>query len=674
MRKILVTSALPYANGAIHLGHLVEYIQTDIWVRFQKLQNNQCYYVCASDAHGTPIMLKAEKDGITPQQLIDTIHAEHSRDFAGFGVDFDNFYSTHSTENEEQAQLIYQRLKANGYISDKVITQAYDPVKNMFLPDRFVKGECPRCHAKDQYGDNCENCGATYDPTDLINPISVVSGQPPISKDSKHYFFDLPKLEVFLKNWLNTANIQAEIKNKMQEWFDNGLQSWDISRDAPYWGFKIPDTEDKYFYVWLDAPIGYMASFRNFANKNGLNFDEYWNEDSDVELYHFIGKDIAYFHTLFWPATLEGSGYRKPNGVFCHGFLMVNGAKMSKSRGTFITAETYLKHLNPEFLRYYYASKLSASVEDIDLSLDDFIQKNNSDLVGKLVNLASRCAGFISKSFAGQLAGSLDNPALFDDAAKTIKTEIMPLYEAREYAQVVRKIMALADKANEYIDAKKPWVLIKSADSKDEVQSVCTTGINLFYQLIIALKPILPNLASEAEAFMQCQPLTFADTDNPLLNQQITTYQPLLQRIEAKAVTAMVEDSKESLQTDSNPAKEAETKASDNELSVINIDDFMKVDLRVAKVIEANHVEGADKLIQLKLDVGTFGQRQVFAGIKAHYDPTQLLGRHVVLVANLLPRKMKFGLSEGMILCASNDSGIFALSPDTGAKPGDKVK
>ncbi len=689
-RNILVTSALPYANGPIHLGHLVEYIQTDIWVRFQKARGHQVTYCCADDAHGTPIMLRAEAEKITPQELIDKSHREHSRDFSGFMVNFDNFYSTHSPENEKLAQSIYRKLRENGYISEKVITQAYDPIKNMFLPDRFVKGTCPKCKADDQYGDNCESCGATYSPTDLLNPKSAVSGEAPIEKESKHYFFDLPKLEKFLQDWLESADIQPEIKNKMQEWFESGLNNWDISRDAPYWGFKIPDTdgEDKYFYVWLDAPIGYMASFENYCNSDkntaGLKFEDYFNADSNTEMYHFIGKDIAYFHTLFWPATLQGAGYRTPTGVFCHGFLTVNGAKMSKSRGTFIKAETYLNHLRPEYLRYYFASKLSASVEDIDLNLEDFRQKNNSDIVGKLVNLASRNAGFIKKRFAGKLASQLDSPELFEQAAQVIQTEVAELYEKREYAAAMRKIMQLADRANEYIDAEKPWILAKTEGQEEKFHAVSTTGINLFYQLVIALQPVLPELAKAAFNFLNIQKsVNWNAVNSPLTDCEINPFKPLAQRIEDKAIEAMIEDEKATAEkqntqsTQNDGTKKAKKqKSSDNQDDgLINIDDFAKLDLRVAEVLACNHVEGADKLLQFQLNVGDLGERQVFSGIKKYYpNPEELVGRKVVLVANLAPRKMRFGLSEGMILSSENEKGLFLMPADAQATAGDKVK
>ncbi len=683
-RHILVTSALPYANGPIHLGHLVEYIQTDIWVRFQQLRGHQVTYCCADDAHGTPIMLKAEAEGITPQQLIDKVHAEHSRDFAGFMVNFDNFYTTHSPENERWAQRIYRKLCANGYISEKVITQAYDPVKQMFLPDRFVKGGCPKCRTEDQYGDNCESCGATYSPTDLINPKSVVSGQTPIEKASKHYFFDLPKLENFLRDWLENADIQPEINNKMQEWFEMGLARWDISRDAPYWGFKIPDTpagEEKYFYVWLDAPIGYMASFENYChsdnNTAGLQFDDYFSADSGSEMYHFIGKDIAYFHTLFWPATLQGSGYRTPTGVYCHGFLTVNGAKMSKSRGTFIKAQTYLNHLRPEYLRYYFAAKLSAGVEDIDLNLDDFKQKNNSDIVGKLVNLASRNAGFINKRFAGRLAPELDSVFLFNEAAQLIQTEVAECYEKREYAAAMRKIMQLADRANEYVDAEKPWVLAKEVGQENKLHAVCSTGINLFYQLIIALQPVLPQLADDALVFLNVDGIHWDSVITPLTNHPINVFKPLAKRIEDKAIAAMLAEEQTGL-TKINNTEKTEKKMSNKETAnntTITIDDFDQLDLRVAEVLECDHVDGADKLLKFQLDVGELGKRQVFSGIKQYYpNPQALVGRKVVMVANLAPRQMRFGVSEGMILSSENADSVLLIAADKLAQAGDKIQ
>ncbi len=545
-RKILVTSALPYANGPIHLGHLVEYIQTDIWVRFQKLQGNECWYVCADDAHGTPIMLKARERGITPEALIAQIGQEHQRDFAGFTIGFDNYYTTHSEENRHFAELIYTRLRDGGWIDREMITQAYDQQEGMFLPDRYIKGTCPRCGADDQYGDNCESCGASYSPDELKNPISVVSGQPPVQKQSEHYFFRLQDFESMLRDWASSEGLQEEVANKLQEWFDSGLRAWDISRDAPYFGFEIPDAPGKYFYVWLDAPIGYMASFKDLCNRTGMDFDTWWSPDSQAELYHFIGKDIVYFHALFWPAMLKGAGFRTPTRVCAHGFLTVDGQKMSKSRGTFIMAEIYLRHLNPEYLRYYFAAKLGSGVHDIDLSLEDFSQRVNADLVGKLVNIASRCAGFIHKRFDGALGERLDSPELFRRISAAAET-IAGLYEAREYSRVVREVMTLADEANQYIDEKKPWVLAKDPDQAEALQAISTTGINLFRLLMLYLKPVLPTTANAAEEFLNIPPMTWADSGQPLLDQSIKPFKPLMTRVDPAAIEAMLEDSKENL-------------------------------------------------------------------------------------------------------------------------------
>ncbi len=545
-RKILVTSALPYANGPIHLGHLVEYIQTDIWVRFQKLQGNACWYVCADDAHGTPIMLKARERGLTPEALIEQIGTEHQRDFAGFGIGFDNYYTTHSDENRHFAELIYTRLRDAGAIDRQIITQAYDAREGMFLPDRYIKGTCPRCGAADQYGDNCEACGASYSPDELLDPVSVLSGETPVQKESEHYFFRLQDFEPMLREWAASEGLQDEVANKLQEWFDAGLRAWDISRDAPYFGFEIPDAPGKYFYVWLDAPIGYMASFQDLCNRRGLDFDTYWAADSDAELYHFIGKDIVYFHALFWPAMLKGAGFRTPTRVCAHGFLTVDGQKMSKSRGTFIMAETYLRHLNPEYLRYYFAAKLGSSVHDIDLSLEDFTQRVNSDLVGKLVNIASRCAGFIHKRFDGRLSPGLDTPELFRHFSARAET-LSGLYEDREYSRVIREVMALADEANQYIDEQKPWVAIKDPEQAPGVQAICTTGINLFRVLMLYLKPVLPETARAAEAFLNVEPMQWADAGQPLLDHEIAAFKPLVTRVDTDAVAAMIDDSKDNL-------------------------------------------------------------------------------------------------------------------------------
>ncbi|MFT5351514.1 MAG: methionyl-tRNA synthetase [Planctomycetota bacterium] len=672
-RQMLVSSALPYANGSIHIGHMVEYIQTDIWVRFQKLRGHECYYVCADDAHGTPIMLRAEHDGVTPEELIKRVQQEHEQDFKDFAIDFDNYYSTHSEENQALANLIYTRLRDAGHISRRTIKQFFDPEKKMFLPDRFIRGECPYCHAMDQYGDSCENCDRTYAPTDLINPVSAISGARPVEKESEHYFFKLPDFEDMLREW-TTSNLQSETANKLNEWFEAGLQEWDISRDAPYFGFEIPDHPGKYFYVWLDAPIGYLASFKNLCAKKNLDFDAFTKTDSDTEMYHFIGKDIMYFHTLFWPAMLHGAGFRTPSNVFIHGFLTVNGRKMSKARGTFINARTYLNHLDPEYLRYYFAAKLSNRVEDIDMNLDDFLQRVNSDLVGKVVNIASRCAGFINKNFAGLLAPSLSNPELFERIANS---GIAELYESREYSKAMREIMLLADEANQYIDENKPWVLIKEPGRNPEVQAICTMGLNLFRLLIIYLKPVLPVLAEKVEAFLNIPALQWQDLNTPLLDQKINTFKPLMTRVEKEHIDAMIEDSKENLEaTDAGEIEKGQTgPLLDNPIAEeITIDDFFKVDLRIARIVKAQHVEGADKLLQLTLDIGG-EERNVFAGIKAAYNPAALEGRLTVMVANLAPRKMRFGLSEGMVLAAGPGGGdIFILSPDEGAEPGMRIK
>jgi len=680
-RHILVTSALPYANGSIHIGHMVEYIQTDIWVRYQKMQGNQCTYVCADDAHGTPIMLRAQSEGITPEQLIAATDKEHRADFADFSIGFDNFHSTHSEENKELAQGIYTRLKEAGHIHTKTIEQAYDPEKEMFLPDRFVKGECPKCGAADQYGDNCEDCGSTYSPTDLINPVSAVSGATPIKKKSEHYFFALGDFEKVLKDWVNSDNhVQTEITNKLNEWFESGLQDWDISRDKPYFGFEIPDTKDKFFYVWLDAPVGYMASFKNLCQKNkgkqsDLNFDDYWKADSDYELYHFIGKDIAYFHTLFWPAMLNGSGYRTPTGVFCHGFLTVDGKKMSKSRGTFIKARTYLDNLNPEYLRYYFAAKLGNGIDDLDLNLEDFQARVNSDLVGKVVNIASRCAGFIKKKFDNKLSANISEPELykkFTDASENIAA----LYEKRQFNHAIREIMALADQANQYIDAAQPWVLAKEDGKEKQLHDICSMGINLFRALIIFLKPVLPVLTEQSETFLNVEPLTWQDINNPLVDHNVNKFKPLMTRVDKDKVAAMVEASKENLVADTKTVKtKKETKSMDNNNGFISFDDFAKIDLRIALIKKAEHIEGADKLLRLTLDIGEENTRNVFAGIKSAYAPEDLEGKLTVMVANLQPRKMKFGVSEGMVLAAGpGGKDLWIIEPHKGAQPGMKVK
>lgn len=705
-RKILITSALPYANGPIHLGHLLEYIQTDIWARFQKSRGHECYYVCADDAHGTPIMLKAQQLGLTPEQMIAQTSVEHQADFKDFLVGFDNYHSTHSEENQAFATEIYQKLDAKGYIKRRTISQLFDPEKMMFLPDRFVKGDCPKCNAVDQNGDSCDVCGATYSPTELKNPRSVVSGATPVLKDSEHYFFDLPAFEPMLQEWTRGGSLQSEMANKLQEWFKEGLQQWDISRDAPYFGFEIPGAPGKFFYVWLDAPIGYLASFKNYCDRTGVDFAEFWRQDSTAEVYHFIGKDIIYFHSLFWPAMLDGADYRKPTSVFAHGFVTVNGAKMSKSRGTFIKARTYLDHLNPEYLRYYFASKLTAGIVDLDLNLDDFSQKVNADLVGKVVNIASRCASFINKKFDSTLSDVVAEPELLAEFVAQGES-IAAAYEQREFARAIRDIMALADKANQYIDAKAPWVLAKDDTKQQETHAVCSMGIQLFRVLMHYLKPVLPAMAGEVEEFLASE-LSWHTYQTPLTSHRIQPFKPLMQRVDPVKVQAMVDASKEHLtatpdqtpkqgqtqnakssplaNTTASPAAsttaspalttaEAGSTATYAPLAdTISFDDFAKLDLRVAKILQAEHVEGADKLIRLQLDLG-FETRQVFAGIKSAYQPADLVGRLTVMVANLAPRKMRFGMSEGMVMAAGpGGDEIYLLTPDSGATPGMQVK
>ena len=679
-RRILVTSALPYANGQIHLGHLLEHIQTDIWVRFQRMRGNQVIYVCADDTHGTATMLRAEKEGVTPEVLIEGLRADHVRDFEQFLIAHDNYYSTHSPENRELSELIYTRAKANGRIFTQQVEQLYDPQKQLFLADRFVKGGCPRCKTPDQPGDNCDACGATYAATELIAPYSVISGATPELRASEHYFFDLPAFTDLLREWLVNGT-QTEVANKLKEWLDGGLKPWDISRDAPYFGFLIPGTTDKYFYVWLDAPIGYMASLKNLlARRNDFTFDEFWTADATAtEVHHFIGKDIINFHCLFWPALLTASGFRRPTRVHVHGFVTVDGTKMSKSRGTFIEGATYLQHLRPEYLRYYYATKLNGSVDDIDINLDDFVQRVNSDLVGKLVNIASRCAGFITKQFDGQLAASLPEPELFAEFAAASE-RIAECYEVDDTARAVREIMSLADRANQYVAARAPWSLAKDPARRDDVQAVCTQALNLFRQLLIWIKPVLPRIAAEAETFLNVPPLQWHDCSTPLLGHRINAYVPLLTRLEREAVDRVVDASKadqraEQLEALANQATVSSPPAVMKEPPVtedafISIDDFAKVKLKVAKILEASAVDGADKLLQLRLDLGDH-QRTVFSGIKSAYDPATLVGRLTVVVANLAPRKMRFGTSEGMVLAAGPGGGdIFLIAPDTGAQPG----
>ena len=732
-RKILVTSALPYANGSIHLGHLVEYIQTDIWVRFQKMQGNECHYVCADDTHGTPIMLRAEKEGITPEQLIDRVWHEHKADFDGFHVGFDNYGSTNSNETRAFSEQIYLKLKAAGLIEKRSVEQFYDPVKQMFLPDRFIKGECPKCHAKDQYGDNCEACGATYVPIELISPYSAVSGAQPERRNSDHYFFKLSAntCQQFLREWTRSGSLQPEAANKMQEWLgaegENKLSDWDISRDAPYFGFEIPDAPGKYFYVWLDAPVGYMGSFRQLCNsriqdsvsgiQESLDFDAFWDKEKaaqeKTELYHFIGKDILYFHALFWPAMLQHAGFRTPTKLFAHGFLTVNGEKMSKSRGTFITAKSYTDHIkNTEYLRYYYAAKLNGTMEDLDLNLDDFVAKVNSDLIGKYINIASRCAGFISKRFDGKL-GNSNSVATAEFQSAYQNGEIAHCYEQRDFSRALREIMRLADVANQYIAEKKPWELAKQ-DSKDaELHESCSTALTLFRDLTLYLKPVLPELAGQVERFLNIAPLAWNSAWQPLpAGHTINTYQHLATRLDSKLIEAIVSANQESLKpmteshsqtrhaeaqqhlpspqpsgaTTSHSTKPASGQVAGYPLKgeganvgavapIISIDYFSEIDLRVAMIVNAEHVEGAEKLLKLTLDIGEAQPRTVFAGIKSAYYPEKLKGRLTVMVANLAPRKMKFGLSEGMVLAASGEApGLFILSPDDGAQPGMRIK
>ncbi len=671
-RKILATNALPYANGTLHLGHLVGTIQGDMWVRLQKMLGHDCLYICGSDSHGTPIMIQAEKLGMTPEAMIEKIRQEQIKDFADFLVDFDNFHTTHSPENKELVELIFKRQLEKNNIRTRTIKQFYDPVKNMFLPDRYIKGECPKCGAKDQYGDSCEVCGTTYSPTELINPYSVLSGVKPIEKESEHYFFKLENFTEFLKEWTRRGHLQEQVINKLDEWFEAGLKEWDISRDAPYFGFPIPGALNKYFYVWLDAPVGYMASFKNLCEKRKeLNFSDYWESEDKTELYHFIGKDIIYFHALFWPAILHGANFRTPSEIVVNGFLTIDGQKMSKSRGTFIKARTYLNHLPPEYLRYYFAAKLSDRIEDLDINFDDFTQRINSDLVGKFVNIASRSASFLNKFFSGKLSSTLSEPELYKQFSEA-GNEIADKLNRLEYSQAIRQIMALADKANQYVDEKKPWSLMKEADREKEVQAICTMAVNLFRLLMIYLKPVLPQTAKASEEFLQIKPLQWQDKETPLLDHTIAEFKPLMQRIDPKQIEALKMSTQAELEKPAAATAKPEEVAS--EKKYINIEDFGKIDLRIAKILEANHVEGADKLLQLKVDVGD-GERQIFAGIKSAYQPESLIGKHVIVVANLAPRKMRFGLSEGMVLAAGpGGSELWLVSPDEGAKPGMKVK
>ena len=692
-RKLLVTNAIPYANGDIHIGHLLEHIQSDIWSRFQKMQGHEVHYVCGDDTHGTPVMLSAEKQGITPEALIARMHARHDADLRDFHVAYDNYYTTHSEECRQLVHDIYRRLRAADKIAVRTIEQFYDPVKGMFLPDRFIKGECPRCGTADQYGDACENCGATYAPTDLKRPYSAVSGAPPVLKSTEHYFFRLSDCVPFLREWTRTPGaIQPEIANKLDEWFRAGLQDWDISRDAPYFGIEIPDAPGKYFYVWLDAPIGYLASFKNLCARTGVDFDAFL-ADPATEMVHFIGKDIVYFHTLFWPATLKYSGYKTPTAVYVHGFLTVDGEKMSKSRGTFINARSYLEHgLDPEWLRYYLAAKLNAAVGDIDLNFADFIARVNSDLVGKYVNIASRSAGFLGKRFGGRLARSLPALPLFD-RIQGAAGDIAAMYEAREYSKAIREVMALTDLANQYVDQEKPWELARRPELESRLHEVCSVAVNLFRLLTVYLKPVLPRVAADVEAFLRIPPLVWSDAQRLLAGVEIGDYRHLLARVERKQIDALLAANRETLMPISSPTPGAATVPGSDVAAVsaaavgsnaasakptsLSIEDFARVDLRVARIEAAEHVDGADKLLKLTLSLGS-ERRTVFAGIRSAYDPAALVGRLTVMVANLAPRKMKFGVSEGMILAAGDPEGripgIFLLAPDSGATPGMKVK
>ena len=674
MRRILVTSALPYANGPLHLGHLLEAVQTDIWVRYQRLSGHEAYYFCAEDTHGTPVMLKARAEGITPEQLIERVAAEHRADYRGFLIQHDHFHSTHSSENRQRTEAIFNTLDAAGYIRRRPVRQAYDEQAGMFLPDRYVKGTCPVCKTPDQYGDSCESCGATYSPSELIDPVSVVSGTTPVERESEHLFFALTAFESMLREWTRSGALQEGVANKLDEWFGAGLKDWDISRDAPYFGFEIPGSPGKYFYVWLDAPIGYIASFEHYARQHGLSFDDWWGADSTAELHHFIGKDILYFHTLFWPAVLTGAGLRRPTGVHVHGFLTVNGQKMSKSRGTFILAKDYLERLPPEALRYYYAAKLGPNVDDLDLALEDFVARVNSDLVGKVVNIASRCAGFIAKS-GGRLAGALPDPGLYDTFLAA-EPALRAHYESRDYASAMREIMALADRANQYIDAHKPWSLAKDPARAADVVAVCTQGLNLFRVLIAYLAPVLPDTAARAATFLGAPLAHWDDLQRPLLGTALAPYEPLFMRLDPKLVASLVASppTAEAAPVAAKPANAPAASAPAVAPAEITVDDFAKLDLRVAQVLEAALVDGADKLLRLRVSLGD-SERTVFAGIRAAYDPATLVGRHVVVVANLKPRQMKFGLSEGMILAAGpGGADVFLVTPDPGAAPGMRVK
>jgi len=678
MQKLIVTCALPYANGSLHFGHILEQIQADIWVRFHKMQSYECYFICATDTHGTPIMLKAEQMGISPEELIKSVHADHLSDLNAFGISFDNYYNTNSDESKLLVYQIYNKLKENNKIYSKVINQLYDEEKGMFLPDRFIKGTCPKCKSPDQYGDNCETCGTTYSPMDLIDPYSTISGSKPVIKESEHYFFKLSECGEFLTKWLNSDNrLQAEARNKMQEWLESGLQDWDISRDKPYFGFPIPGTTDKFFYVWLDAPVGYLASLLNYCNSHNINYDDLWQDDN-VKLYHFFGKDVLYFHALFWPAVLHYSNNKTPESIFVHGFLTVDGQKMSKSRGTFITAKSYLQSgLSPTFYRYYIASKLSNKIEDIDLSLDDFIARVNSELVGKFINIAARSSSFLSRQFDNKLSATIKDDSLLNQVL-SIKETVAKYYTDREYNKAIRSIMSVVDEINLYVDNAKPWILAKDQAKHEELHQVCSILINAFRLISIYLKPVVPDLITKIEDFLDVEPLMWADLNSTLCNHTLKPYSHLISRIEPKMVENMLEINKANIDSTTNAAVQSNLVTTQYEAiaETINIDDFSKIDLRVAKIIDAKHVEGADKLLQITLDIGS-EQRNVFAGIKSAYNPADLIGKHTIMVANLAPRKMKFGISEGMILAASFDdknSGIYILEPHAGAVPGMRVR
>ena len=643
-RKILVTQALPYANAPLHLGHILEAVQTDIWTRFQNLNKNECYFFCADDTHGTPVMLKAKELGITPENLIEDVYQDHLDTYKKYNINFTNFHSTHSDENKDLSEFIYNKAKSKQLITKSIIKQLFDEKEDMFLSDRFIKGTCPKCGSEEEYGDNCSKCGATYDVLEIKDPISTISNSVPITKESEHIFFDLAKQEKILNNFLNDANFQLPVKNKLKEWLSDDLKKWDISRDKPYFGFEIPGEKDKYFYVWVDAPIGYLASIKNWANKNKIDSDELLSNESDYEMYHFIGKDISYFHGLFWPALLDAGDFKLPNGIFVHGFLTINGEKMSKSKGTGIMANEFADICDPETLRYYFAAKLNDKVEDIDLNFDDYVQRINSDLVGKYLNIASRSSTFVAKN-NNKLSKNIDTEMISKLVSQ--KDLLIELYEKRNYSKLIRLIMDMADDVNKYINDKTPW-----KKELEEANDIATTALNAFYILTIYLRPILPELTEKVTIFLNQEINSFDDIDETLKND-INTYKPLLNRLERIIIS------------EEKPM---------NESNNINIDQFSLVDLRVAKIINASEVDGADKLLKLDLDVGDLGKKSVFAGIKSAYTPESLKDKLVILVNNLEPRKMKFGLSEGMVLASSNDDGIYLISPDDGALPGMKVK